>query len=318
MKKTLSVFQFKLLNLKYKRLLTSVIEDFAKIQRDKNQLVILKPKILGYNNAQRWFLLNALLNNANKTALNFLHIPKTGGTSFGESLAYDNHVDIVSVDASPDVFFTQLVQLVYQQGNEQEKPVLIRAHHSLLYSATFLTGNLPNLSFFSFRDPIDIHVSNVNMIMRRLKAFSDGVLQNEPERLFSERWLALLNGTFSANNDFAQKIIASKAYQQEMGGIYSRNFDSFDWENRLKSKQLFAIKAEDIDYVFFNAFGYTQLPARRNVSDVKWLAVSDLSEKNKCDLLGRDYRVVEKIKQHLCSGSEFSKALQRAFPSIKK
>ncbi|HEY9041766.1 MAG TPA: hypothetical protein VIN66_06250 [Rheinheimera sp.] len=251
--------------------------------------------------AERWMLLQHVLNETKRVAFNYLHIPKTGGTSLGETLANDKHVDIVSVDALPVVFARQISRLY----NTTQLPVMVRAHHSLQFSALLIAKGLFTTSFLTYRNPIDIHVSNINMIIRRLVAYEAGEVLTEPEIQFCREWLSKLTTGFADTEQFAVKLANSDAYLQAMGNIYARNLNTANWQKLVKQKSLLVLDTSDIDRVFNRVFKYEKVPLRKNVSHDKWLTVDCLTPEVKQRLQSKDVKVVDFLNRHLSDADEF-------------
>lgn len=245
---------------------------------------------------ERWEFISALLSLKPDPAFHFLHVPKTGGTTFGETLGRDRKVIILSVDASADTLARQVVRFA---SSDNQTLVMTRAHHSLALVYNSGCHQRFRLMLTAYRPPASIHISNVNMIMRRIRRYTSRKSQPASEREFSEEWLSTLPSPFEYNAVYAQQLLTSDHYRQKMGGIYQRFFNSRDWQSLIRKNQLLVVDSRDLDVLLTKGFGYEKPPERRNVSLQPLLTTSDVSERDIEPLIAPDRDVATFLKQNL-------------------
>lgn len=245
---------------------------------------------------ERWEFINALLALKPNPAFHFLHVPKTGGTTFGETLGRDRKVIILSVDASADTLAKQVVRFA---NTDNQSLVMTRAHHSLALVYNSGCHQRFKLMLSAYRSPASIHISNVNMIMRRVQRYTSRKSQPEAEREFSEVWLSSLRSPFEYNAAYAHQLLTSDHYRQQMGGIYQRFFNSRDWQSLVHKSQLLVIDSQDFDVLLTQGFGYKKAPDRRNVSIQPLLTKNDVSKKEIEPLIAPDREIASFLEQRL-------------------
>ncbi|WP_426415792.1 hypothetical protein [Aestuariirhabdus sp. LZHN29] len=248
------------------------------------------------SDAERWLLVKECLRQKPSNALHFLHIPKTGGTSFGETLGQDKKAVIISVDALPETLAGQLLRF----SNTDEKMLVItRAHHSLKVIEN--SGCLEHISLVltAYRNPAEVHVSNVNMIMRRVSNYIDGQGMLKAERIFCKEWLENFPMKFSNTKEFAKCLLRSDVYRDRMGKVYSLFLLGSCWKKMIKSKELFVISSDSFDDLFVDVFDYAVLPTRKNVSVSPMLTLEDFDAKCLSGLVAGDEALAEFLKDSI-------------------
>ena len=259
---------------------------------------------ISVNAQDRWRIVRRILAKNLVPADHFLHIPKTAGTTLAESLQSDRRRVVISVDAPFGQF---LGHLLAAHENPMCLPILTRSHHH--YSALKTAGCMPHFRtvFTGFRPAVSIHVSNVNMLMSRLKKFYLNEVQNVGIKQFCEQWDLFLKDDsiyFDYTKKIAIEILSSNAYLRTYSGIYSRYF------RHCTEDELDAIKFihfKDFDRLLTGYFGYESAPARRNSSDSKLIVESDCNEHLKKSLLADDLQILPKIRQRLLSSEQVEK-----------
>lgn len=273
------------------------------IVNPKFEPVVLQ-EIAALNLLERWMLYSAILELKSLSAVHFLHVPKTGGTTFGETLGKDGKAIIISLDSLPETFYRQLLRL---KAASSKSLIISRAHHGLSLVLKSNCIKHIRLIFTAYRDPIDVHISNVNMIMRRIASYNDGVDMPHIEKTFCRHWLNTFNNSFENTKTFAHIIIVSKEYQDEMQGIYSQLFNVRGWEELIYSNKLAAIPSTLFDDMFVEVFGYESPPVRKNVSKSPILERADLDEKIFSKLIQRDEKITKFLSKHLIEPSDLKK-----------
>lgn len=234
---------------------------------------------------ERWIFLTECLKQKQSNVLHFLHIPKTGGTSFGETLGQDKKAVIISVDALPETFAGQIMRF---QRAKPEELVVTRAHHSL--KLVEMSGCLEFISLVltAYRNPLEVHISNVNMIMRRVANYVKGSQMPAAEKIFCEQWLQDFSEPFTETKAFAIRLLKSDIYRKRMGGIYSLFLKGSSWKKLHRKGKLVVIASEKFDAMFTDVFDYQVLPERKNVSLAPMISVSDIAPSSLASLVKND------------------------------
>lgn len=257
---------------------------------------------------ERWQLLRCFLEKKQSIVFHFLHVPKTGGTTFGETLSKDKKTVTISVDAAPLTLAKQLIRLVNASPTEL---VLTRAHHGLALAYDSGCAESFKFIFSAYREPKAIHISNVNMIMRRLNNALNTLPENESEQLFCKFWQKNLPSKFEYTQEFALKLLLSSAYRREMGQVYTRfyNVSVSRWRKLIRKKQLLILPSEQFDHVFTEVFNYEKLPPRKNVSSNPLLTGIDVQDEQCSHLITTDSTITSYLEKHLCTAKDLKKAL---------
>jgi hypothetical protein len=152
----------------------------------------------------------------------YIHIPKTGGTSIGESIEKSEMMSVVSIDDEFQRFLTQLSNAL---KNKDLRPIFTRAHYPYIYLMAAKYLQHCEKVFTTIRCPFEIAVSNAYMIARR-------VLSNQYP-------LALMSKDFDINvsleeckkwdvHEFAKKIISSQNHIAMFKNLYENFFKGLD------------------------------------------------------------------------------------------
>lgn len=256
----------------------------------------------------RWCLLYAVLSRRSFRVLHFLHVPKTGGTTLTAALNADPRFQVVSVDAPEHLFLRQL-QVVARLL--EPKTVLVRAHHGISLAMDSGVHELAKLALTTIRDPVEIHVSNANMIGRRIACLLEGQKQGQEEKEYAMRWLDVMEGDFEPTAEFSLSILASPAYKCEMGQVYSKMFDHPRWRALVRNRRIMVLDKEQLDEVMIGAFGYPVAPMRRNVDESGQLTPSLIPSRLKAELMQGDGKIFEFLKQNAFSADEAVPVLSR-------
>lgn len=265
---------------------------------------VVLQEIVALSLLERWMLYSTILELKSLSTVHFLHVPKTGGTTFGETLGKDGKAIIISLDSLPETFYRQLLRL---KAARSKSLIISRAHHGLSLVLKSNCIKHIRLIFTAYRDPIDVHISNVNMIMRRIASYVDGANMPDIEKTFCEHWLEKLDNSFENTKTFARIIITSKEYQDEMQGVYSQIFNVRGWEKLFYSNKLAVIPSMLFDDMFVDVFDYGSPPVRRNVSKSPILERADLDEKVFSKLIQRDEKIIKILSKHLIEPKELKK-----------
>lgn len=164
----------------------------------------------------------------------FPHIPRAAGTAIVEALNASDGLASVMVEIlgslEPDERRHILLNAM------RTRKVVLSGHIHLKHWGNFIRWNGTEKIFTILRDPVEIHVSNINFIMGRIglalrspeldkavlgervaiwqKRYSDGLFdaptQGDLDAVAS--WLAMTDRTFTMTPHFARSLIASKAY----------------------------------------------------------------------------------------------------------
>lgn len=249
------------------------------------------------NNKQRWKLVDLIIAGRESAAIIFIHVPKTGGTTFGETLAEDKKADVISVDAPIRTFVRQVYSASKSEG---DRYILIRSHHPLsLFSATNVFRDGAGI-ISAYRDPLEIHTSNVNMIMSRIKKYL-----TSPESLsfsvreFSKRWIDELGFCPEQSRAGAMAVIDSNAYSARMSGIYSRFFDADGAKELIEKGRIFVASHDKFELILCSVFGYESIPERKNVSDVRFIVPSDVDSVTESRLCSEDNQISRILRANL-------------------
>ena len=259
------------------------------------------------NVAERWALLSRLVRDTSIKVLYFLHIPKTGGTTLTAAMATDPRFQAVSMDGAAQSFVQQLQGFA---NSDSDGVLFLRSHHGLVYALESAILDLAGVSFTTIRHPREIHASNVNMIVRRIAALEQQQLHSSEEVDQARYWLEVMGGCSDHPAQFALDILATAAYRREMGGVYATMFNVPQWRQLIRQKQLLCIDKDDLDRLSSEAFGYVQVPVRKNVSVDGPLNGSDIPDRIIKPLLAGDERIFDFLDTHRSSVSDFSSALR--------
>ncbi|CAH1552842.1 hypothetical protein [Vibrio rotiferianus] len=249
----------------------------------------------------RWMLLKYILLHKSIRPIHFLHIPKTGGTTLGTSLGKDGKALVIHVDCSPKDYLNQLKRLIALEG---KKPVITRAHHSLSTLKEADVISCFRVMFTVYRDPIKAHVSNVNMIMRRLKSFALNEAMPENVMHFCTVWHGVLQRPFQYSVEYAKYIISSKEYFNQVGNLYSSYLDLKSLIEFVNDRKLLIFDCHNFDDIYTEVFDYSKPPERLNVSEEPLLRVDDVSENTYKILITRDIELVSFISNNIMKPSQ--------------
>jgi len=254
----------------------------------------------------RWLLLNSFFEKIELRPIHFLHVPKTGGTTLGETLGADKKITVISVDARIGIF---LKMLVNASRFGAERGVLTRAHHpfGLIKNSGCLSRI--KLIFSGYRDPEKIHMSMINMIMRRLKSYYAGEELKHDVRIYCERWVNNIEKEFTYDENFALAVMKSEYYKREASGIYSKFFQDCTASDLDK---ICFLNSADFDEIFVKVFDYEQPPPRRNVSDERILNEGNYDVETMKSLVAEDDAIVKEIRRRLISPTELRCRLENA------
>jgi len=245
------------------------------------------------NRVDRWHLVKDISEKRGLSIKHFLHVPKTGGTTFAESLLSDGKALIVSVDAEREVFERHLSLLRSAKPGDR---IITRSHHP--YSVLEVAGmiNHVDLMFSAYRDPVDLHISNVNMIMRRVSWYLSGA-ENIPSsiRRFCIEWLERFEVDYSDTKEFARQLIFSKAYLDYMGSIYSKYYNTDEAIAALRGGGIKVIYFTDFDDMFTFVMGYDCPPKRKNITKISYLDRKEFSDEEVGLLIGKDRGLLSDI-----------------------
>ena len=270
----------------------------------RSDIQSVSTRIGDLDNEVRWDLINKAVSLVDNDLMLFMHVPKTGGTTFGETLAEDQVAHVVSADAALHMFLHQIFSVL---NARDEKKILVRAHHPL---SLFLKIDPARVSdfFTAYRDPVDVHVSNINMIVRRFSSYLDDSgpeSLNEGEREFCRGWEASLGGVPDLSPDGALGIARSDVYLERMGSVFTKFFNVDNWRELVLSGRLAVIDFRKFDDVFLALFGYEAPPERKNVSDSKVIRRSDLAGADMAKLVGVDGSICGFLSSNLSSPASF-------------
>ncbi|WP_171210286.1 MULTISPECIES: hypothetical protein [unclassified Ruegeria] len=247
----------------------------------------------------RWKLVSEILDLLpDAPASLFIHVPKTGGTTLGESVARNNLRNVVSCDAEDKEFLSMLRACCVAPN---EMGILFRAHHP--YGTIFKNNDESRFDFIfsSFRDPLSVHISNVTMILERLDKYYRGLDQGQGVQKFCEIWdRVIVEGELKFNNssECAVAILASPHYVKTMAGVYDKFFGRCS-DEQLRNVTFFDYR--QFDTFMVQRFGFETPPERRNVAQNRKLEIQDIPSMVSQTLLEKDEQIVDRI-QALISG----------------
>lgn len=262
-----------------------------------------------FSTLERWLFLSEIFKQKSISPVHFLHVPKTGGTTFGETLGQDKKALIISADAQSATLARQIMRLVNAPENSF---VLTRAHHSLKVLDQAQCLSLFSLIISSYRDPLAVHVSNVNMIVRRLARFINKEKMPEAELAFCQEWQAALKNQFRNSQEFAIELLKSDAYAQKMGTIYHRFYNLTGWNKLIRHKKLVVIASSSFDKMFTDVFDYPSPPKRKNVSDNPILNVRDIQKENYQHLIESDQSIIQFLESNLVEPKDIKHMVLKA------
>ena len=256
----------------------------------------------------RWRLITEYIGHNGLRFGHFLHIPKTGGTTLAHELERGAETQLISVDAPWDRFLGQLSHL----KSDSSCSLITRAHHIFPQVINAGGASAARFVFSIYRKSSEVHVSNINMIHRRIlrfKADPDG--QPADVRAFSLHWLGLLEADgveVRETKDTAIAIAASDAYVSQMGGIYGRYFSDCPLE---EVNKVYFISTEETDDILTTVLGMDRPPARRNTAQSGALQVEDLRQSVIDRLVGDDERIETMIQDRLSSPEDLRRVWQK-------
>lgn len=245
----------------------------------------------------RWEILQRALTLLPRAKLDiFIHVPKTGGTTLGQNLSSQHLRNVVSCDAPNTVFF-QLLRQCFVTPNPQG--ILARGHHG--YTTIFSQIDRAQCAsvFSVFREPLDIQVSNINMIARRMRKFYAGEDQGLSTNQFCENWHAFFQDQkrpFQESAEFCIWLASTELYQRTMGGIYDKFFGACT-DEELRSIRFVELHAFDAFVV--DMFQFAAPPPRLNQTDNSLFLTEHLSDTVRAQLTAADAPIVDRIKSLL-------------------
>jgi hypothetical protein len=259
--------------------------------------------------ARRWELVCLLIKKTGCKAAHFLHVPKTGGTTLCEALAERGSARVIYVDSDPLTFASHLKSACCA---ESQAPILTRAHHPHSVMEKVFSTGLIDLVFSSYRDPVSLHISNVNMIMRRMNLyFSTPSRLTEWETRFCTTWQGRFESDYENTDSFAKRLLLSDSYIRHMGSIYNKLFNTGEAVTSIAKKQIKIIYYKDLDSVFTNMTGDCAVPERRNVSDNTRVIESELSSEERARIIGNDDGILGLIRKFLVGPFDISAYFNR-------
>jgi len=244
---------------------------------------------------ERWVLLARVLEEAPHSVVHFVHVPKTGGTTLAAALSADARFLVVSVDGRAELFIKQLRKL---RNDATGRVVFVRAHHGLSLAVQSGANELLSVGLTTLRAPEAIHASNANMIVRRIRKLVANKAQSAEDAEYASRWLAVMQGRHENSLQFALEILSTPEYRAEMGGVYAKMFDIPGWREALRDGKLLCFDKDDLDGLFSTAFGYSQPPSRRNVSNDGPLHADQIPSPLLRSLVESDQEIYEYLSVH--------------------
>lgn len=250
---------------------------------------------------QRWAIVNRFIRERNVAPVHFLHVPKTAGTTFIETLERDARCLVISVDAP---FGVMLHHIRRAYNGSDSLPIITRSHHThrFLKQNAVLDQSSSIISYY--RPSLAIHLSNVNMIMSRMNRFYNDAEQGVGEKEFCKNWdvnLKKLKIDFNNDVQTAKNIIESELYSIEMSGIFNKYFSSCTED---EMRNIFFFSYRDLDNVFKVFFDYDDAPRKRNVSESKILSENDISPILAKSLCHQDSEIEAKIQSLILTPAE--------------
>lgn len=256
---------------------------------------------------ERWVLVRKILAEVPHAAIHFLHIPKTGGTTLTSAMDADPRFIVVSVDGQIDIFLQQLRRLVTEQ---ERKIAFIRAHHGLSLLADSGASEQVAFSFATIREPAQIHASNANMIVRRIRHLLGDRSRSDEEKEYAARWLKIMHGRHEDTEQFAIDVLSTPEYLSEMGSVYAKLFDSVDWQQALHRNDLFCVCKEHLDELFSEALGYAKPPGRKNVTTRGPLSAERIPRDTLKRLIAKDQRIYSELNRQVTNSIALSSKLR--------
>lgn len=277
----------------------SLLEAITNFSLDNDAISHLAANL---SNSSRWEIVGSLMNRKQLSACHFLHIPKTGGTTFGESLASDNKALVISVDSDSMTFIRHIKSVIHANPDHL---VVTRAHHPYSLISNLVDNGTIKLVFSAYRDPVDLQVSNVNMIMRRMHKYltGEGSL-SKWESEFCKQWLARFERPYENTSDFARELLLSQSYIRYMGSIYSKFLNTKKALEGIRTGKIKMIDSTDFDGMFTDVFDYESTPPRRNVSSTSYIDKASLTVEERMTIIGSDNEIIDLIKENFVKPSD--------------
>lgn len=168
--------------------------------------------------------LSDLLTSYNLNFVYFYHVPKTAGSTISETLETRVGVPVISVDATKETFIRHVKRAL---SSASQHKIFVRSHLAFPNVETALRSDNCRLKFSVFRDPLNVHISNAKMILRRVNIHRTTGHDNQGVREFSEYWDERLTNLDIDNFDTAvsiEKLLISEAYKTIYQNIYTGYF----------------------------------------------------------------------------------------------
>jgi len=222
-----------------------------------------------------WEFLKEMRYSASIPVAYHLHIPKTGGTSiFGNLLKSTLWCPMNTDSASPE----SLASIRKRVEEGAKLKIYARSHNTVPTLKRMGVMHIPSVMFTVYRDPLEIQISNANMVGSRVNKYFSGALPKETnEGRWTEKWISTLGCTPSTDiRTVALAAIRSPAYREQYSDILCRYFGDVSSFERLASSLLLTISLPELSGFMEEVFQIKSV-VRLNESDAPWVTADDLT-----------------------------------------
>lgn len=244
------------------------------------------------------------------------HIPKTGGTTLFANLRSDSKKWVcINTGGERKQYIEEMETFV--RGETGRIPgIYARSHNTMSYMKQVGKWGLFDTAFFAYRDPLLIQISNMNMIIRRVLGYADGVISKDSEiGAWTEKWiyhLGLTNDELCNDSETLaliakERLLSSEEYIKQYSCILKRYF-SDDEQLSQAGKQILVISMSDLNRLIDKI-----MPDRRvddqNVACTYYLTISDIPDIIKTRLVDDDRRIAKQLLQISSDNSQYEMLL---------
>lgn len=231
------------------------------------------------------------------------HIPKTGGTSIFANLLDTTSWIPFNTDQETEILIGKIN--AFRELNRSGSPKLFgRSHNNANSLARFHANTIYDQAFSFYRDPMSIHISNMNMIVSRILCLQSGVTPRQSDiGRWTIKWINILN--LSADSDsfeIVEKLLASEDYILEYSSILSKYFPVSPYELKrwLNSWKLLILDMKLLDGFQSLVFNI-QSPKIRNQIKTEYITRDMIGGSSRRRLIGNDARMADALQSVLVS-----------------
>jgi hypothetical protein len=154
------------------------------------------------------------------------HVPKTGGTSIFANLLKSPIWIPFNTDQDPGIIAGKVHHESNPHGSSKTLRLFGRSHNNAKTLARLQAHLVYDYAFSFYRDPLSIHLSNMNMIVDRVIGLQSGRISLDSEvGRWTSNWIGNLSLSGNAQpHEIAEKLAGSQEYLDQYASILSKYF----------------------------------------------------------------------------------------------